>query len=303
MPPPRRRHSCRAWQFTEPVDVPVVEAANSPDAAAPKRISLPSKLPPDCCARHLLGDTDIVELRVAGRLEPDRDPGRRDPEDEHRREHRTALTVCPSPACRTCTSSANGITSRKKICERVGEAVGALERMGRVRVEETAAVGAELLDRLLARDRTARDASAPRPATVCAVGVAGEVLDHALAHEHERGDERQGQQDANRRSWSGRPRSCRSSRCGGGRAHGSARPPPPGRRPPRGSSAPPSPAIWVRWLIVDSPDVVLPVRVGREADCGVERQRRRHCLDIGRIERKQAPGRAAARRGKGSIRR
>ena len=34
--------------FTAPVDVPVVAAANKPLAAGPKRISLPSMLPPDC---------------------------------------------------------------------------------------------------------------------------------------------------------------------------------------------------------------------------------------------------------------
>ena len=41
-----------------------------------------------------------------------------------------------------------------------------------------------------------------------------------------------------------------------------------------------SPAIWVRWLIVDSPDVVLPVRVGHEADGGVERHLR---VDVGQV--------------------
>ena len=34
-------------QSTAPVDVPVVEAANRPHAAAPKRTSLPSMFPPD----------------------------------------------------------------------------------------------------------------------------------------------------------------------------------------------------------------------------------------------------------------
>ena len=36
-----------SWvELTAPVDVPVVEAANSPEAAGPKRASLPSMFPP-----------------------------------------------------------------------------------------------------------------------------------------------------------------------------------------------------------------------------------------------------------------
>src|SRR4051794_27309342 len=46
VPPSGVNESC--MQSTAPAEVPVVAAANSPQAAAPKRTSLPSMLPPDC---------------------------------------------------------------------------------------------------------------------------------------------------------------------------------------------------------------------------------------------------------------
>ena len=44
VPPSGVKLSCAA--LTAPVDVPVVEAANSPEAAGPNRTSLPSMFPP-----------------------------------------------------------------------------------------------------------------------------------------------------------------------------------------------------------------------------------------------------------------
>ena len=68
-----------------------------------------------------------------------------------------------------------------------------------VRVVRTAAVLADLLDRLLARDRAAGDRL--RLAGDRRDGLRGvEVLDDALAHEHEREDERERQQDPRRRA-------------------------------------------------------------------------------------------------------
>ena len=63
--------------------------------------------------------------------------------------------------------------------------------MRRVRVVGPAAVRAELLDRLLARDRAARDRLL-RALDGRRVGEAGEVLDDALADEDERDDDRTG---------------------------------------------------------------------------------------------------------------
>ena len=45
-PPSGVKLSC--IELTEPFDVPVVDAAHSPDAAEPNRISLPSMFPPPC---------------------------------------------------------------------------------------------------------------------------------------------------------------------------------------------------------------------------------------------------------------
>ena len=78
---------------------------------------------------------------------------------------------------------------------------GVLERVRRVHVEEPAAVGAELLDGDLAGDRPAGDELLGAASTVSAAREAVEVLDHALAHEHDREDERQRQQD--RGPWCG----------------------------------------------------------------------------------------------------
>ena len=46
MPPSGVKLSC--IELTDPFEVPVVDAAHKPDAAGPKRTSLPSMFPPDC---------------------------------------------------------------------------------------------------------------------------------------------------------------------------------------------------------------------------------------------------------------
>ena len=45
-PPSGVNESC--MQLTDPFDVPVVAPAHKPQAAVPKRISFPSRFPPDC---------------------------------------------------------------------------------------------------------------------------------------------------------------------------------------------------------------------------------------------------------------
>ncbi len=68
--------------------------------------------------------------------------------------------------------------------------VRVLEGVGGVRVEEPAAVGPELLDRLLRGDRAHRD----RLRAAGGLDVRVEVLDHALGGENEGGDEREGEE-------------------------------------------------------------------------------------------------------------
>ena len=155
--------------------------------------------------------------------------------------------------------------------------VRVLERVRRVGVEEPAAVGAELLDRLLAGDRAAGDLPACVPVEPCATVASKpcEVLDRRPGHRARPRTRTRAAAGSAASCGRGRPRSCRS--CAG-----------PARARPRISAtitAMPAaadtkfctvrPTIWVRWLIVDSPRVALPVRVGHEADRGVERQRRR----------------------------
>ncbi len=62
-----------------------------------------------------------------------------------------APAACPSPVARTSTTNANGISRSAYSLQEVGEPVRVLERVRRVGVEEPAAVRAELLDRHPAR--------------------------------------------------------------------------------------------------------------------------------------------------------
>ena len=66
-PPSGVKLSC--IELTEPFDVPVVDAAHRPDAAGPKRISLPSMFPPDWVGGDRLVGAEVVEARVAVALE------------------------------------------------------------------------------------------------------------------------------------------------------------------------------------------------------------------------------------------
>ena len=56
-------------ELTEPFDVPVVDAAHRPDAAGPKRTSLPSMFPPACSDVTSWVGAEVVEPRVAVALE------------------------------------------------------------------------------------------------------------------------------------------------------------------------------------------------------------------------------------------
>ena len=66
MPPSGVKESCIA--FTAPHEAAVVTAANSAEAAMPKRTSLPSMLPPDCSALDAWSTPSGGEQRIAGLL-------------------------------------------------------------------------------------------------------------------------------------------------------------------------------------------------------------------------------------------
>ena len=90
-PPSGVKLSC--IELTEPFDVPVVDAAHRPDAAGPKRISLPSMFPPDWMEVVVWSAPSVVEPRVAVALEAHGPQRHAEPDDEHDGEHRSALAA------------------------------------------------------------------------------------------------------------------------------------------------------------------------------------------------------------------
>ena len=86
-PPSGVNESC--MQFTAPVEVPVVAAANRPQPAAPKRTSLPSMLPPDCVVDSDWSTPIADEPRVAVLL------------GEHRANRLNTTRMPPSPPSST----------------------------------------------------------------------------------------------------------------------------------------------------------------------------------------------------------
>ena len=154
MPPTGVKLSC--IEFTEPFDVPVVDAPQMPDATGPKRTSLPSMLPP--------GEFDVTACVTppvsSFGLPPDSMMGaamaRAEPQHGHDGEDRVTLTLVldhPAEGERQCERD----DEDRVELEEVAQLRGVLERVRGVDVEEAATVGAELLDGDLARDRPAGD--------------------------------------------------------------------------------------------------------------------------------------------------
>ena len=183
-PPSGVRLSCIA--LTAPVLVPVVTAAHRPPPAAPNRISLPSMFPspwsrpagnsglaPDSARMPATAATAKMPAIAANTAQP----------------WRRLPASTPNVAV-----SENGMTRIEQLLEEVRERRGVLERVRGVRVDDPAAVGAELLDRLLRGDRAQEDGL--RAAfEACRGRGAGNGLRHALPDEHERRDERDREQD------------------------------------------------------------------------------------------------------------
>ena len=89
--------------------------------------------------------------------------------------------------------------------EQVRERIRVLERVGGVRVVEAAAVRSEFLDRLLRRDGTARDRLRARPARWSTSRASLKFCTTPCETQHDRRDERDRQQDADRGSDEVRP--------------------------------------------------------------------------------------------------
>ncbi len=170
-------------EFTEPLEVAAVEAAHMAEMPMPKRVSLPSMLPPGWAS---LARGDRVDVGPRGRLlghasglERVRGDDHADKDDHHHARR------WPSPAA-YCPPSAEGVgeprrdeQDRQQFHE-VRERRRVLERMRGVGVEEAAAVGAQLLDghlgcrgpdgdALRGHDVAVRSRSSPAASVACCV--------------------------------------------------------------------------------------------------------------------------------------
>ena len=173
--------------LTAPVLVPVVPVVNRTDIAWPKRISLPSRLPAD-------GSTpSAVRIGLPDGLRPVDDDDADDEKDRHRRQNRASLADVADHAAEG-ENGGDRDQQQGPDLQHVGPGVGVLERMRRIGVEEAAAVGAELLDDLLARHRPDGNGLL-RPFQRGRVDGAGERLRHAERDEDESEDERDRQED------------------------------------------------------------------------------------------------------------
>src|SRR5215813_6696744 len=160
MPPPNA--VSESWkQFTAPVEVTVVDAANSEHPGVPN-----------------LEEADPS------------DRGR--PEDHHHGDQDVPLPVAADHLAERARQAERNQQDQEDL-EDVRERVGVLERMGRVGVEEAAAVVAHLLDDLLRGHRAADDGLVPAGQRADRV-IVGEVLDHPAGHQDQRADHRQRQQ-------------------------------------------------------------------------------------------------------------
>ncbi len=88
-------------ELTDPVLVPVVEAANVPLTNEPKRASLPSMLPAACM-------TSRREERVPSELDERGDADGDDEDRHHRREEDPSLARDPRRGAHRCSSGQTG---------------------------------------------------------------------------------------------------------------------------------------------------------------------------------------------------
>ena len=155
--------------------------------------------------------------------------------------------------------------------------------MGGIGIEEAAAIGADLLDRLLARHRS-DDQGLVRPLQRGDVDVLGEGLGHALDRQHHRHHHGQGQEHVEADPHHVPPEVAEPLAPVGGEG--------PGQRADNGDAG--GPGQEVLYGQADHlrevrhgrlAGIGLPVGVGDEADRGVERQVRRQPRQLQRIER------------------
>ncbi len=166
----------------------------------------------------------------------------------------------------------------------IGQRVRIFVGRGRVGVDEAASVGAEFLDHFLRRHRTAGDRLREAfDGFHALIGV--KVLRHALPHEKQPDDDRDGQQNVERAAREVDPEISE-------RLHVRAHQPPNDRDgdrnadPGRGEVVPGEPGHLREVAHRRLARIELPVRVRRKTDGGVPREVGRHVVDVGGVERK-----------------
>ena len=151
--------------LTAPQLASVVNVANRAELAIPKRVSLPSMLPPDCARGGRSLNPQVGQNGIAGLLEVVADEHADQEHDGERRKNRPALP-------RVSDHLSEGVGQARRDHEdqehrqQVAQRSRILKRMRGVRVEEAAAVGAQLLDGFLRRHRPLRDGLCLAPSTV-----------------------------------------------------------------------------------------------------------------------------------------
>ena len=152
-----------------------------------------------------------------------------DGEHDAERRRSQAITATIARPCRLSPTSLpkvrgseNAMHSSRKISSQFVHAVGFSNGMGRVGVEEAAAVGAEFLDDLLAGERAAGDRLRAAGDRVDRRGSGGSSGSCRRRRRRSRTRSRSAAGCAGR-CGSGRPRSCRAGRCGCGRSRARAR--------------------------------------------------------------------------------
>ena len=198
----------------------------------PKRTSLPSMLPPD--------EPQRIKRRGAVGFGPIGDGDAGNKQHAHDGEDRPALPLIADHAAEHVGQRRADREDRQHLHE-IGQRRRILERMGRIGVEEAAAIGAEHLDRDLRRHGANRDgllgAFERRR-----LDIGAERLRHALPDQEQRVDDADRQQHIERACGSHRPRNCRRSAPRRAKSRGSGRPPAQCRSQPTGNSDASAPA-------------------------------------------------------------
>ena len=200
-----------SWKaFTAPQEAAVVTTAQRTEAAMPYAGLLALEVPAGLRLGDCLVDSELCNQRVANLLIRQRDSQADDEQDRHRPKERPTLAGIANHAPKRVREP-GGDGEDCDEPDEVGEWVRVLERMGRVRIEEPAAVRAKLLDDLLARDGAQGDGLASAFKRSC-VRVGAQGLRHSLPDLDQREDQADGQAARRGSPARGRPRSSRSPR-------------------------------------------------------------------------------------------